>query len=57
MGIMSSWEKQLELDIIDKLMSEHQITPKQYIIACREVRVRDRTASYAVELAKAIAPA
>lgn len=56
MGIMSSWEKQIELDIIDDLARKGDLTPKQYMLACREIRRRDRTAQYAVELAKALAP-
>lgn len=56
MGYMSGWEKQMELDILDEMCGKHEITPKQYIIACKEVRRRDRTAKYAVELARALAP-
>ena len=56
MGKMSWFEKSIELDIIDEMAQKGELTPKQYMLACREVRLRSRTASWAVELARALAP-
>jgi len=56
MGKMTWFEKQIELDIVDELAKKGELTGKQYCIACKEIRLRDRTAEWAVELAKAKAP-
>ena len=56
MGKMSWFDKQCELDNLEAMFKDGELTAKQYIIACKEVRVRDRTASWAAELARALAP-
>ena len=54
MGNGMSWfDKSVELDILDEMAANGELTPKQYLFACRQVRRYDRTAKYAAELAKA----
>ena len=54
MGNGMSWfDKSVELDILDEMAANGELTPKQYVFACRQVRRYDRTAKYAAELAKA----
>lgn len=56
MGKMTWFEKQMELDIVDDLAKKGELTGKQYRIACKEIRLHDRTAKWAIELAKALEP-
>lgn len=50
---MNWFEKQIELDILDTMAANKELTPKQYLFACKQVRRYERTAAYAAELAKA----